>query len=34
VRPVDARAATAAALLFHFAAMWLFILGLAGWSGI
>lgn len=34
VRTVDARAATAAVLLFLFAAMWLLVLSLAGWLGI
>jgi hypothetical protein len=34
VRTVDARAATAALLLFLCAAMWLFVLGLVGWLGV
>lgn len=34
MRTIDARAATAAGLLFLYAAMWLFILGLVGWLGV
>jgi hypothetical protein len=34
VRTVHARAATAAVLLFLYAALWLVLLGLAGWVGV
>lgn len=34
MRTIDARAATAAVLLFLYAAMWLFVLGLVGWVGV
>jgi hypothetical protein len=34
VGTIDARAATAAVLLFIVAAMWLFVLGLVGWLGV